>query len=206
MPYLYSAMVSAHEAHVPVLKPTFVAFEDDPASFADADAAMFGPCLLAAPAMREGAREVEVYLPQGVESWRDFWTGRIYAGRSERDDPGAPESAAAARASRSDRRHDRQRRRLLRACTTSPRGLCGFFPAPARARRGATLFEDDGISLAGASTRVTIALSWTSSRVSVAVGRSGDYPLPYSGMRVILPEHERRTVVLSGAEGIGLRL
>ena len=43
MPYLYSAMVVAHEAHVPALTPTFVAFEDDPASFADADAAMFGP-------------------------------------------------------------------------------------------------------------------------------------------------------------------
>jgi alpha-glucosidase len=43
MPYLYSAMASAHEAHIPVLAPTFVAFEDDPACFADADAAMFGP-------------------------------------------------------------------------------------------------------------------------------------------------------------------
>ena len=83
MPYLYSAIIQAHEAHIPVLKPTFVAFEDDPACFADADAAMFGPSLLAAPVMREGAREVEVYLPRGPESWRDFWTGRVYpAGRS----------------------------------------------------------------------------------------------------------------------------
>ena len=83
MPYLYSAMFRAHEAHIPVLAPTFVAFEDDPACFADADAAMFGPSLLAAPAMREGACEVEVYLPRGRESWRDFWTGRVYAaGRS----------------------------------------------------------------------------------------------------------------------------
>jgi alpha-glucosidase (family GH31 glycosyl hydrolase) len=79
MPYLYSAMVSAHEAHIPVLAPIFAAFEDDPACFADADAAMFGPCLLAAPALRDGAREVEVYLPRGPESWRDFWTGRVYA-------------------------------------------------------------------------------------------------------------------------------
>jgi len=77
--YLYSAIVSAHEAHTPVLAPTFVAFEDDPVCFADADAAMFGPCLLAAPALRDGAREVEVYLPRGPESWRDFWTGRVYA-------------------------------------------------------------------------------------------------------------------------------
>jgi alpha-glucosidase len=65
MPYLYSAMFQAHEAHIPVLTPTFVAFEDDPACFADADTAMFGPCLLAAPVLCDGAREVEVYLPRG---------------------------------------------------------------------------------------------------------------------------------------------
>uniref|UniRef100_UPI003F95D67B TIM-barrel domain-containing protein n=1 Tax=Roseiarcus sp. TaxID=1969460 RepID=UPI003F95D67B len=78
MPYLYSAMALAHEAHVPVLAPTFMRFENDPACFADADAAMFGPCLLAAPVLNEGAREVEVYLPAGAESWRDVWTGRVY--------------------------------------------------------------------------------------------------------------------------------
>ena len=53
MPYLYSAMVLAHEAHVPVLAPTFMRFEDDPASFTDADAATFGPSLLAAPVLRK---------------------------------------------------------------------------------------------------------------------------------------------------------
>ena len=83
MPYLYGAMFWAHEAHIPVLAPTFAAFEDDPACFADTDAAMFGPGLLAAPVLRDGVREVEVYLPRGPESWRDFWTGRVYeAGRS----------------------------------------------------------------------------------------------------------------------------
>jgi hypothetical protein len=93
MPYLYSAINWAHEAHIPVLAPTFVAFEDDPACFADADAAMFGPCLLAAPVMREGAREVEVYLPAGVESWRDFWTGRVYAAGRSATIPAAPARA-----------------------------------------------------------------------------------------------------------------
>jgi hypothetical protein len=40
----------------------------------------------------------------------------------------------------------------------------------------------------------------------LAVGASGNYPLPYQAMRVILPDDEMRTVELSGAEGIGLRL
>jgi alpha-glucosidase len=205
MPYLYSAMVRAHEAHIPVLKPTFMVFEDDPASFADADAAMFGPCLLAAPVLRDGAREVEVYLPCGPESWRDFWTGRVYEpGRSatipaplDRLPLLAPAGAIVATTDSGDdvsRLHDEP-----------SRALCVFPGAGAGASSG-ELFEDDGVSLAGPSTRVTIALSWTASRVRVAVGASGNYPLPYPEMRVILPEGETRTVELSGAEGIGLRL
>jgi hypothetical protein len=53
---------------------------------------------------------------------------------------------------------------------------------------------------------VAIALSWTARRVYVEVGASGNYPLPYSEMRVILPEDETRTVELSAADGIELRL
>ncbi len=71
------------------------------------------------------------------------------------------------------------------------------FPGTGEGASSATLVEDDGISLVGASTRVTIALSWTASRVRVAVGASGNYPLPYPEMRVILPEDETRTVELS---------
>ena len=40
----------------------------------------------------------------------------------------------------------------------------------------------------------------------VEVGASGNYPLPYREMRVVLPEDETRTVELSGADGIGLWL
>ncbi len=205
MPYLYSAIICAHEAHVPVLKPTFVAFEDDPASFADADAAMFGPSLLAAPVLREGAREVEVYLPAGVENWRDFWTGRLYAAGRSATIPApldrlpllAPAGAIVATTDSGDncsRLHD------------EPSRAVRVFPGAGEGASTAALLEDDGVSLAGPSTRVTIALSWTRSRVRVAVGASGNYPLPYSEMRVILPEDERRTAELFGTEGIELRL
>ena len=53
---------------------------------------------------------------------------------------------------------------------------------------------------------MTIALSWTASHVRVEVEASGNYPLPYSVTRVILPEDDTRTVELSGADGIALRL
>ena len=81
-----------------------------------------------------------------------------------------------------------------------------IFPGAGDGDSSATLYEDDGLSLAGASTRVTIALSWTASRIRIAVEANGTYPLPYSEMRLILPEDETRTVEAAGANGIGLTL
>ena len=125
-PYLYSAMVSAHEAHIPVLAPTFVPFEDDPACFADADTAMFGPACSPRPAMREGAREVESISPMTRKLARFLDRARL-RGRSERDDPGAAAgSAPLLAAGRSDRRHDRQRRRLFAAARRALAGAARF--------------------------------------------------------------------------------
>jgi len=189
MPYLYSAIIQAHEAHIPVLKPTFVAFEDDPNCFADADAAMFGPCLLAAPVLREGLREVDVYLPHGPESWRDFWTERVYEAGGSATIPApldrlpllAPAGAIVATTDSGgdySRLHDEPSRALR------------VFPGAGAGASSAVLFEDDGVSLVGASTRVTIALSWARSRVRVEVRAIGNYPLPYKEMRVVLPKDE----------------
>jgi len=91
-----------------------------------------------------------------------------------------------------------------RLCDEFSRALC-VFPGAERGEARATLVEDDGLTLAGPSTRVGVALSWTDSAVRVEVEARGDYPLPYAQMRVILPGDETRTVELRGADGIALR-
>jgi alpha-glucosidase len=203
MPYLYSAVRAAHESHMPILSPTFVAFEDDPASFADTDALMFGAWLLAAPVTREGAREVEVYLPRGPESWRDFWTGQIFASGQfatiaaplERLPLIAPTGAIIAMTDSGgdySSRHDEPSRALR------------VFPGAGAGQSSATLYEDDGISIDGALTCVTTTLDWTPSLVRVALTVGGDYPLPYSSMRVVLPKGETRRLELSSDDGIEL--
>jgi alpha-glucosidase len=180
-----------------VLSPTFVPFEDDQATFADADALMVGVWLLAAPVTREGAREVEVYLPRGPEGWRDFWTGQVFtpgqvatiAAPLERLPLLAPTGAIVATTDSGgdySRLHDE-----------SSRALC-LFPGLGAGQSTATLYEDDGISIEGESTRLTVALDWTPSRIRVALTASGDYPLPYHRMRVVLPEGETRGVELVG--------
>jgi len=43
------------------------------------DQFMFGPDILVAPVLREGARARTVYLPAG-QRWRDAWTGEEHEG------------------------------------------------------------------------------------------------------------------------------
>jgi alpha-glucosidase len=203
MPYLYSAMQAAHRAHVPVLTPTFVAFEDDPASFADCDAFLFGPCLMAAPVTAEGAREVAVYLPKGPDCWHDCSSGAIHASGRTVAMPApldhlpllAPAGAIVAVTDcQGDyaRRHDEPSRALR------------VFPGRTSGRSSTILYEDDGISAHGPLTEAAISLAWTPAEIEVVVSIGGDYPLPYRKMRVVLPEGEQRALRLTVEETSGL--
>ncbi len=202
MPYLYSAMHAAHRSHTSVLTPTFVAFEEDPNCFADSDAFLFGPSLLAAPVTEDGAREVAVYLPAGPESWRDFWTGQTYAAGQtyvipaplERLPLMAPAGAIIPTTHcKGDysRRHDEPSRSLR------------LFPGERSGQSRAILYEDDGISADGPLTEVTIALGWTPTEIRVSATAHGDYALPYRDIHIILPEQENRILKIESRENPG---
>jgi alpha-D-xyloside xylohydrolase len=72
-PYLEVQMRRAHEDGLPPMRPLFVDFPDDSASWSIDDQFMLGPDLLVAPILEAGARQRDVYLPPG--EWRDAWTG-----------------------------------------------------------------------------------------------------------------------------------
>ena len=78
-PYVRRLMREAHETGAPVMRPLFYDFPADPLAWRTEDCYMFGPDYLVAPVMTAGAREREVYLPAGA-SWKDFHTGKTYAG------------------------------------------------------------------------------------------------------------------------------
>ncbi|HYC93371.1 MAG TPA: glycoside hydrolase family 31 protein [Thermoanaerobaculia bacterium] len=78
LPYIYSAMREAAESGVPAMRPMFVEFPDEGATWGMDDQFLFGPDLLIAPVLRAGVTERGVYLPKG--EWYDFWTGRRYTG------------------------------------------------------------------------------------------------------------------------------
>ena len=78
-PYIMEQMQLAHEKGTPVMRPVFFDFSQDPASYSVDDEYMFGPDVLVAPILFEGARQRRVYLPAGVD-WDDAWTGKQLAG------------------------------------------------------------------------------------------------------------------------------
>jgi len=61
------------------MRPLFFDFPGDEACWAVEDEFMFGPDLLVAPVLHEGARCREVYLPAGTD-WADAWSGSTLKG------------------------------------------------------------------------------------------------------------------------------
>ena len=61
------------------MRPLFFDFPKDEACASIDDEFLFGPDLLVAPVLTEGARSREVYLPTGT-SWTDAWSGQSFEG------------------------------------------------------------------------------------------------------------------------------
>lgn len=78
-PYIHEQMRRASADGLPPMRPLFVDFPDDAASWAVEDEFMFGPDILVAPITAAGEREREVYLPSG-SLWTDAWTGAAHDG------------------------------------------------------------------------------------------------------------------------------
>src|SRR5690606_34330722 len=78
-PYIRELMREAHVAGTPPMRPLFYEFPRDASAWEIEDQYMFGPNLLVAPVLEEGARSRTVYLPVG-ETWVDPYTGARHEG------------------------------------------------------------------------------------------------------------------------------
>ncbi len=77
MPYLYGLAVTAHKEGIPMLRPMYMEFPDDPACGHLDLQYMLGDALLVAPVFREDGR-VDYYLPEGT--WTHLLDGRTVRG------------------------------------------------------------------------------------------------------------------------------
>ncbi|NPV53452.1 MAG: glycoside hydrolase family 31 protein [Firmicutes bacterium] len=78
-PYIMEQMELAHEKGTPPMRPLFYDFPEDREAWNIEDEFMFGPDILVAPVLYEGARSRRVYLPVGAK-WKEANTGRFYEG------------------------------------------------------------------------------------------------------------------------------
>jgi alpha-glucosidase len=78
LPYIYNAVHDACSTGIPIMRPLVLAYPADPQVLNLTDEYLFGPEILVAPILDEGALERNVYLPQG--NWIDYWSDEIYAG------------------------------------------------------------------------------------------------------------------------------
>jgi alpha-glucosidase (family GH31 glycosyl hydrolase) len=75
-PYIAAASAEYQRTGMPIARHLSLAFPEDARAVRQQHEFMFGPDLLAAPVLRPGARERELYLPPG--RWVDLWRAVAY--------------------------------------------------------------------------------------------------------------------------------
>ncbi len=79
LPYLRVASRAYQRRGMPIARHLALAYPDDPQAIVRQDEFMFGPDLLAAPVVEEGATERSLYLPPG--RWVELWRSASFAER-----------------------------------------------------------------------------------------------------------------------------
>lgn len=78
-PYIQAQMGTAHKTGLPPMRPMFLDHPDDAVAWTAEDQYKFGPDLVVAPVVTQGARQRDVFAPSG-SGWIDPATGQEIAG------------------------------------------------------------------------------------------------------------------------------
>ena len=194
IPYLYTLADTTYRTGLPPMRPLFLEFPDDQATWSLNDEWMLGDRVLAAPVLTKGG-EWKVYLPAG--NWFDGNTGKAIAGAQTLDLTPVPLDVIPF---------------YVRAGTILPIGPViqstaeAEDPLEVRIYPGAdaafSLYEDDGTTYAyekGAFTR--IPMQWNERKHILTVSnRTGSYPamLTTRHLVIALPGGVTRQVTYTG--------
>ena len=82
MPYIYSVAHGTHDTGAPFMRALWMDFGADAKTADVRDEYMFGPALLVAPVVEQGATSRQVYLPAGAD-WYNYWTNeKVHGGQT----------------------------------------------------------------------------------------------------------------------------
>eukprot|EP00884_Botryococcus_braunii_P020294 jgi/Botrbrau1/6949/Bobra.0215s0026.1 len=202
LPYLYSLYWQAAVQHIPIIRPTFFDFGEDPTTWQENQEVLLGPFLLAAPVLYPSARHRQVYLPKGPSAWYDFHSLEPFkAGETihvaaplNRLPLLAPAGSIVPMTDCCDpndfaRSHDEPSRNVR------------LFPGDGDLETSFELYEDDGVSTAYHTLQgrchLTFRLVSTPTQLHLSLTRRGGYALPYSTITVALPPAEMRPLQLT---------
>jgi sulfoquinovosidase len=85
-PYLATLTLEATVNGLPVQRPLFLHFEDDPRAYESQTTYLYGADMLVAPVIDAGATSWRVYLPQGP-TWVHLWSQQEFPGGGEVEVP-----------------------------------------------------------------------------------------------------------------------
>jgi alpha-glucosidase len=195
LPYVYNVMEESSRTGVPALRPLLLEYPEDSRTYDRDDEFLLGRDILAAPVLREGVTEREVFLPKG--DWFDFWSGRHVAGGATiKLQPVTLGTIPI---------FVRGGAFLFRQPVVQHTGqmpglplVVGVYPA---ARSEASLYEDDGLSLEyrqGSFARRRFVQTRADGRVVIEVGApEGAYrPAPRDLLLSIVLDQEPKRVLL----------
>jgi alpha-glucosidase len=187
-------MEEASRTGVPALRPLLLEYPEDSRTYDLDDEFLLGRDILAAPVLREGATERELFLPKG--DWFDLWTGSHVAGGARIKLPVSLGTIPI---------FVRGGAFLFRQPVIQHTGqmpgqplVVGVYPAP---QSEASLYEDDGSSLQyrqGAFARRRFVQTRAEGRVVIEVGApEGAYrPAPRDLLLSVVSDQEPKRVLL----------
>ncbi|TDL80487.1 glycoside hydrolase family 31 protein [Peribacillus frigoritolerans] len=199
-PYLYTALYEAHANYKPIIRPTFYEFEHDETTFEENDDFMLGDNLLVASVVEKGKKQRDVYLPQHHGGWYDFHDGTWFEGGETVTIPaplhyvpllvkgGSILPVNLADVSFADKHKDE-------------RGFL-LFPEKGSSESLYRLYEDDGVTTQYKEdfAYVAVKMNTTETEIHINVEIEGKFTLPYDTAAFILPQGEKRKLIINGAE------
>lgn len=80
IPYFDQLQQESHNNFIPIVRPTFLEFEDDSQTLEDYDTWMLGADMLVSPIVEPEQTTKTIYLPQNNKGWVNFFTKERYDG------------------------------------------------------------------------------------------------------------------------------
>ncbi|OBW95435.1 glycoside hydrolase family 31 protein [Gallibacterium salpingitidis] len=198
VPYLYNLLWMAHKYDEPMLRPTFLDYEEDVKTFEENDDYLLGRDLLVASVVEPSQRERKVYLPANKTGWYDFYTQEWYSGGQDIIVPAPLEriplfiragSVIPMNPKNSNNTIEDQCREFL------------VMPLLGTGEYEVEIFDDDGESFSYLDKQYLILnmrVSCFDNRIDINLSKSGLFIPQYEKIYFKLPNNEKRELFVNG--------